>query len=185
MVTKICKKCLIEKSINEYNKDKYSSDGLRYRCRECTSLQYKKYYEENRLLEIERQVTYQKNNNDSVKQVRRKRYHIRYNSDLLYKLKINIRNRIKHFIKNKNFDININSTYEIIGCTPNELRIYIEKQFIGGMTWENYKHDGWHIDHIIPLSSAKSIDDVYKLCHYTNLKPLWANENYKKGNKLI
>lgn len=51
------------------------------------------------------------------------------------------------------------------------------------MTWEN--RNEWHIDHITPLSSAKTEEELYKLCHYTNLQPLWAEENLKKGNKII
>ena len=38
---------------------------------------------------------------------------------------------------------------------------------------------------IIPLSSAKNENDVYMLCHYTNLQPLWAEENLRKSNKII
>ncbi len=55
----------------------------------------------------------------------------------------------------------------------------------GGMTWKNKEFYGWHIDHIVPLSSAKTEEDVYKLCHYTNLQPLWSKDNMSKGSKLI
>jgi hypothetical protein len=51
------------------------------------------------------------------------------------------------------------------------------------MSWDN--HGEWHIDHIIPLSSAKNESDLYKLFHYTNLQPLWAFDNLSKGNKII
>ena len=51
------------------------------------------------------------------------------------------------------------------------------------MSWDNYGK--WHIDHIIPLSSANSEDDIYKLCNYTNLQPLWAEDNLKKSNKKL
>jgi len=74
-------------------------------------------------------------------------------------------------------------TYDILGCTPQELKEHLEKQFVEGMTWEN--RGEWHIDHIIPLSSAKNEDEVYRLCHFTNLQPLWALDNLKKSNKLI
>jgi hypothetical protein len=53
------------------------------------------------------------------------------------------------------------------------------------MSWDNYGFYGWHIDHVIPLSSAKTEEEVYKLCHYTNLQPLWAEDNLKKGSKII
>jgi hypothetical protein len=185
METKICKKCEVEKLFCEFNKDKYSNDGFRYRCRECTSLEYKNFYYGNRKEEIQRQINYQKNNNESVKKGRNNRYQKNYDNNILYKLKINVRNRVKIFIKSVNFDVKTNNTYNLVGCTPKELKIYLEKQFTEGMSWDNHKLTGWHIDHITPLSSAKTEDDVYKLCHYTNLQPLWCNENYKKGTKIL
>ena len=51
------------------------------------------------------------------------------------------------------------------------------------MTWNNRSE--WHIDHIIPLSSAKTEEELYKLFHYTNLQPLWAKDNLIKGKKTI
>ena len=83
---------------------------------------------------------------------------------------------------------NLNKKYKvinIIGCDLITLKEHIEKQFKDGMNWENYGLFGWHIDHIIPLSSAKTEEELYKLCHYTNLQPLWAEENMKKGNKIL
>ena len=86
------------------------------------------------------------------------------------------------FLKSKNLRKN-NKTFEIIGCTPFELQKHLEEQFIDGMTWENYGQ--WHIDHIIPLSTANIEEEIYKLCYYTNLQPLWAIDNLKKGNKIL
>ena len=73
-------------------------------------------------------------------------------------------------------------TFEMIGCTPDELRNHLSKQFIDGMSWDNYGE--WHIDHILPLVSAKDEEEVVKLCHYSNLQPLWAKDNLIKGCKL-
>jgi hypothetical protein len=70
---------------------------------------------------------------------------------------------------------------ELIGCPWEELKAHIENKFVNGMTWENYGLFGWHIDHIIPFASAKTIEELEKLCHYTNLQPLWAEDNLKKG----
>ncbi len=70
-------------------------------------------------------------------------------------------------------------TFEMIGCTPAELKDHIEKQFTPGMSWEVKREI--HIDHIIPLASATCEEDVIKLCHYTNLQPLWARDNLVKG----
>jgi hypothetical protein len=185
METKICKRCNIEKNISEYNKDKYSSDGYRYRCRVCTSNEYKNFYYRNKEEEISRQIKYQSNNIENVKNKRRERYHKKYYNDILYKIKINFRNRVKGFIYTKNLNLKVGDTYSILGCTPIEFKQYIEKQFKPGMGWDNYRLDGWHIDHIIPLCNAKTIEDVYKLCHHTNLQPLWCYENYKKGKKIL
>lgn len=185
MDTKICKKCGVEKNICDFNKDKYNKkDGLRYRCKECTKQDYKNFYYKNRENEIERQVNYQSQNKKTIKLKRNKRHNIKYNNDLLYKLKFNLRNRVKLFLKSKNFNPKLNETFNIIGCSPDDLKKYIESKFTEGMTWDNYSHNGWHIDHIIPLSSAETKDEVIKLCHYSNLQPLWSVENYKKGNKI-
>lgn len=75
------------------------------------------------------------------------------------------------------------SSFEIIGCSKDDLRNHLQSKFKDGMTWENYgKH--WHIDHIVPLISARTSDDVKRLCHWTNLQPLTAFENISKGAKI-
>jgi hypothetical protein len=74
-------------------------------------------------------------------------------------------------------------TMEYVGCDIHVLREHLQKQFNDGMTWENQGE--WHIDHIIPLSSVKTEDELYKLCHYKNLQPLWAEDNLKKSNKIL
>ena len=55
------------------------------------------------------------------------------------------------------------------------------------MTLENHGHGvgKWNIDHIIPISFAKTEEEIYKLNHYTNLQPLWWEENMAKGKKIL
>ena len=74
-------------------------------------------------------------------------------------------------------------TFKTIGISPEQLKEHLEGLFVDGMTWDNMGSE-WHIDHIIPLSCATTIDGVEKLCHYTNLQPLWAIDNIKKGANL-
>lgn len=71
---------------------------------------------------------------------------------------------------------------DILGCSWEQLKLHIESQFVDGMTWENRSE--WHIDHRIPLATAKTEEDVIRLNHYTNLQPLWAKDNLLKSDKL-
>ena len=61
---------------------------------------------------------------------------------------------------------------------------HLESKFTDGMSWDNHTTHGWHIDHIIPLSSAKTLEEVEKLCHFSNLQPLWAIDNLLKGGRV-
>jgi hypothetical protein len=76
-----------------------------------------------------------------------------------------------------------------LGCSIPELKIWLENQFLPGMLWENRgKGDGrWNIDHILPLSKFDLTDreQFLKVCHYTNLQPLWEKDNLIKGNKIL
>lgn len=79
------------------------------------------------------------------------------------------------------------SAIKDLGCTLPELKLYLESKWKPGMTWENHSPKGWHIDHIIPLSSfdLTSREQFLKACHYSNLQPLWADDNLSKGSKNI
>jgi hypothetical protein len=77
------------------------------------------------------------------------------------------------------------SAIDELGCSVDQLKRYLESKFQPGMTWDNWTRDGWHIDHIKPLSSFDLTDPgQFKVaCHYTNLQPLWAKDNLVKSNK--
>jgi hypothetical protein len=70
-----------------------------------------------------------------------------------------------------------------IGCKPEQLRAYIEKQFNDGMNWDNFGK--WHIDHVIPLCrfDANSEAEMKAAWHYSNLRPLWAKDNLSRPKK--
>ena len=87
--------------------------------------------------------------------------------------------------------LTLNKTIEILGCSYEDFRIYIESKFECWMTWENHGiyngelNYGWDIDHIIPLSSVETEEDIIRLNHYTNLQPLCSYTNrYIKRNRL-
>ena len=77
--------------------------------------------------------------------------------------------------------IKTSATFDMLGYTPQQLRDHIERQFTNGMSWEN-RHL-WEIDHIRPISSAQTLQDVINLNHLTNLRPLWSEDNNKKKNR--
>jgi len=112
--------------------------------------------------------------------------YIKHNHKDIYRVKRlanTLRSRLSKAIKFKNKS---SSAVKDLGCSIEELKKYLESKFQPGMTWENYGVYGWHIDHIIPLASFNlSIPDEFKkACHYTNLQPLWAKDNLKKGAKI-
>jgi len=105
----------------------------------------------------------------------------RYSKDPLFNLSVRVRRRIKVFLKGRGLDIRT-STRKMVGCDTVALKKHLESLFKTGMSWEN--KNKWHIDHIIPLASAKTESEILQLCHYTNLQPLWAKDNLTKGGKL-
>ena len=66
-----------------------------------------------------------------------------------------------------------------VGCSHQKLRSYIEALFTEGMNWRRYGQ--WEVDHIVPLSASNSLEDAVRLCHYSNLQPLWKRDNLIKG----
>lgn len=107
----------------------------------------------------------------------------RYANDPLYALTTNTRNRIGEAFRNAGYSKS-SKTAAILGCTWPELKRHIERQFLKGMTWEN-RGTAWHVDHIRPLAGATTPDEVAALCHFTNLRPLWADDNLKKSAKRL
>lgn len=75
---------------------------------------------------------------------------------------------------------------QLLGCEWVEFMSHIERQFAPGMTWENHGRGGWHFDHIRPMSSFDlTVEEQLKqACHFTNVQPLWAADNVRKGSKI-
>lgn len=205
---KVCSRCKQPKQFNQFSKDKSSKNGLKSGCKSCI----KEYRVKNAIMIAEKLKEYGKNNTDKISKQKKAYYKINANkikklrkeyyesnaskiierskkyskeklkSDPLYKLSENIRNLVRNSFKRntKNFHKN-SSTVILLGCTIPELRDHLQKKFQPGMAFEN--HGEWHIDHIIPLASAKTQEEIERLCHYTNLQPLWASDNIRKGKK--
>lgn len=181
---KKCNKCQQIKNSSEFYKHKRRKDGLTTQCINCIKIYNKKKYKENREYNIARSKKWREDNPEKYKQWRRDNYYKKYNSDMLYKMEKRLRKRLWQSLQNKKWRKD-NSFIEYIGCSLSDLKWYIENQFLEGMNWDNYGLNGWHIDHIIPLSLATSEEELKQLQHYSNLQPLWAIDNLRKYNKVI
>jgi hypothetical protein len=96
-------------------------------------------------------------------------------------MKNNLRSRTWIAFKNKGYS-KTSKTQEMLGVDWEVCKAHIERQFTKGMNWDNQGE--WHIDHKIPLASANTEKELKKLCHYSNLQPLWAEDNISKSDKI-
>jgi hypothetical protein len=195
---KICIKCKEEKELELFVKTKNS-------CKECEK-EYKrshreknkeklkesaaKYYENNKDSILERVANNYSNNKEKKLEYQKKyaslnkekisAYKMEYQrnrrlSDPVYKLKYVVGRLIRNSLKCKGLSKNKRSK-DILGCSIEFFKVYIEEKFIDSMSWDNYG-TYWDIDHRIPLSTAVTEEQVLKLNHYTNLQPLDSNTN--------
>lgn len=125
---------------------------------------------------------YNKNNKEKILEYKKVWKKEKYHSDSLFKFKTCLRNRTLKAFKSKSWRKR-GSTEKLLGCDYETAFNHIESQFESWMNWDN--HGEWHIDHIIPISSAATKKEMKKLCHYTNLQPLLAEENWSKGDKIL
>jgi hypothetical protein len=216
---KTCKICDITKQVEEFNKTSNGRGlyGVSATCKMCQNQKNKEYREKNnevikkkrdkeyecpekRKKIREYQKKYYSENRDILlpkllerqkkyKEQRNERNRNRYKKDILYRLKHNIKRAILKGLKGEQKK---DSTIEILGCSIEDFKLYLESKWESWMTWENYgkyskgkENFGWDIDHIIPTSSAKTEKEVLRLNHYTNLTPLCSYKNrYIKKNIL-
>jgi excisionase family DNA binding protein len=102
---------------------------------------------------------------------------------LRHKIVMALRGRMRRALKG---NVKAETSMRLLGCTSAELEKHIASQFKPGMTLDNYGLSGWVIDHIIPCAQFDLTKPEHqKICfHYTNLQPLWAIDNMKKGKKV-
>ena len=212
--TKSCPKCGETKCVSEFYNDKYRKDGIRYSCKKCEQasdnkekrkIRFKAYYEadkpkfqkknkvyydENTEQRSAYQKAYYRDNKDEIIikscEYKRKKRKLDPLFNIVNSCRLQVHRAFGAIGQKKN-----NSSLKILGLdTWERFGDYLSNQFydrVTGekMTLDNYGFHSWHIDHIIPLSTAKTEEDVIKLCHYTNLQPLWAEDNWAKGTKIL
>ena len=181
-------------------------------------IQHKKYYEENKVKELIRSKKYNKEHEQKAKEYAkiyakehkdkirtyREKYNLehkeeikeanklyarKYRKNPINKLIADYRNRLWSVLKGNRKS---ERTMKLIGCTVEQLKSHLEKQFTKGMTWKNYGNGWhgkgmteWHVDHIKPCASfdLSKKSEQFKCFNYKNLQPLWATENRIKSDK--
>ena len=188
------------KAYREANKERIKEYSKQYReenreeNREKNKEYYKAYREKNRDKVAGYSKTYREKNKEKLKQYReenrdkisehQKEYRKKkLKTDPIFKLTKNLRTSSKRAWKGTTKP---ETTEKLLGCSYIEFRDYIESQFVGNMSWENYG-DVWHIDHITPLAVIKDVSQkelIESLCHFSNLQPLFAEDNISKKDRL-
>jgi Iap family predicted aminopeptidase len=203
---KTCSKCNGLKEFDCFVKSKINKDGYCGTCKDCRreinqkNREFdKKYLLEYNLKNIKiiknKRKIYNLENQDKIEEYWKKYYKLNkqkiikrvsnYSSnrkkiDSFYRLKATIRTRISDCISGRGY-IKDKTSQKLLGTKFEKVKSHLEKLFTEGMSWDNYGK--WHVDHIMPLVSAKNKEELYKLFHYKNLQPLWAIDNLRKGGK--
>ena len=202
---KKCTKCNTDKECQMFGKDSKRKDGLNSWCRVCCSAYYsnnknriqsqnkiyrekmkdvvkekrEEYFEAHKEEKAEYDREYRIRNADTIRKYK-KEWENRNRTDPIFKLKRNLRRRIHHMIVGNRKSA---SSIELLGCSAEEFKSYLESKFQPGMTWENYGVRGWHVDHIRPCCDFDLTDaSQQKQCfNYKNCQPLWEADNLRKS----
>lgn len=165
-MTKVCNTCEVKKPVSDYRG--------RNQCKSCENKI--RYQRNKKRKQTDPEFRAKCRANDVERKRRKEREDPKANFIQI------MRTCVRKSIKRKGYTKRARA-FVILGEEWNVVKAYLESKFKEGMTWEN--HGEWHIDHIIPISSGRTEDEVIKLCHYSNLQPLWAEENLLKGDKVL
>lgn len=153
--------------------------------KEQSSKHYHKYkdVEEYKIKRKEIRRKWKVKNREKYRKLRQGYQKRRMARDPGYKIQERLRTRVSCLMRKINTAKSA-TTLNMLGCSREELKNYIEKKFEDGMNWNNY--GVWHVDHIIPCARFDLTDpEQQKICfHHTNLQPMWGEQNVKKGGRL-
>ena len=179
--------------IREYGKSWYQEN------RERKLAVGKAWRDKNRVKFKATQKRWEKNNPDKVHAKQRRMYQKhkvkrnkastaankrRYHADPTFRMRTAMYRHLNKTIARQHMTAHCQ---EILGCTFEQLKSHLESQFKAGMTWANYGLRGWHIDHRLPISKhdLTNPDHIRRCFHFSNLQPLWWDENIRKSNKIL
>ena len=187
MKTKHCSKCGIEKELSEFYKHPTAKLGVRPDCKECRRKVSSKFYKENKIKIRQKHNDYYLENKPQCIKRNIKNNRLRARNNLNVRILRNCRSRLYTALKNERKK---SSSINLLGCDSAFLKQHLESLFTKEMSWDNYGRgwygkQEWHIDHIKPcidFDLSKELEQR-ECFHYSNLQPLWAKENWSKGNK--
>ena len=163
------------------NRKKRNTSEERNKANKCSKI----WNQNNKERRYKNQKKWAKNNPNKLKDYYTKKYK-KNCKNLKFKININISTGIRRSLKSTKNGYHWET---LVGYTLNDLMKHLESLFNNGMSWDNYGRNGWHIDHIKPISNFnfnsyenKKFLECWSL---TNLQPLWEKENLRKGSKLI
>lgn len=180
----------------DYAKNKLMRDLAYRKMRKETGVgpkKWREWYEKNKEKSRLNSIKHRVENLEKYKAAARQRYlttekivnREKYKNDIIFKLKANLRESLRRALKYGQIEKE-SPSIKYLGCSIEEFKQYIEKQFKPGMSWENHGRgeNCWHLDHIKPLNTLKEdINTLESLCHYLNYQPLWEKENLSKNSK--
>lgn len=154
-----------------------------YRARNVDKVkEYSKWhYQVNKDKRLDQTASWYQKNKAKKQQKARVRTKERLKTDINFKLAARLRNALYRAVVGGAVKKDPSVSY--LGIDVADFKAHLESRFLPGMSWDNYGKDGWHIDHIRPLASFDLTDEAQlrEACHYTNLQPLWAKDNLRKG----
>lgn len=174
---KQCLRCEKFKELDAFNKRSIQPDGHDYYCRICKSEMGKLYKESHKAEKAVVDKAYREANKEELRKYFTEYRRVERQTNPMARLKNNLRRRIHKALKGVAKSA---ATVDLLGASIDDVKKHIESKFQAGMSWKNYGK--WHVDHVIPLASAKNNERLIQLFHYSNLQPLWALDNIRKSD---
>jgi len=167
---KICSYCELKKNIMEFYKCKRNKDGFQNKCISCEKQYHKEHFYERKIYSKQW---------DLENREERNKYRVqRRKTNPAVKIIQNVRDRMNDACKAQGIKKPMH-TIELLGCTALEYQEYLRSLFKPGMIMKNNKNTMWQQHHIISFSSVdlSDIEQLKKVCHYTNIIPMWEDEH--------
>lgn len=190
---KICTTCKESLPLEEFYVEKKTKDGRRAVCKNCMNDFSKNRYKNMKPEEKDKLSKYSRTKNKEWFQKNKKRVceNIKErnrtdpNFSLIRRIRGRHRSALVRYLKTKNCK-KVDKTLNLLGCSAHDFKTYIESLFRDGMAWDKLLNSEVHLDHIRPCSSfdLSKPEDQRACFHYTNIQPLWAVDNLKKGDKM-